>query len=83
MDLYRRRGQLRRTMNILPGESACLACVFPQPPAGAVETCDTGGILNSAVNLIASIAVTEAMKFSGGPSHRNAPDAVIFRRLAQ
>jgi molybdopterin-synthase adenylyltransferase len=54
------------TMNILPGESACLACVFPQPPAGAIETCDTGGILNSAVNLIASVAVTEAMKFLVG-----------------
>ncbi len=54
------------TMNILPGESACLACVFPQPPAGAIETCDTGGILNSAVNLIASLAVTEAMKFLVG-----------------
>ena len=54
------------TLNILPGESACLACVFPHPPAGAVETCDTGGILNSAVNLIASLAVTEAMKYLVG-----------------
>jgi molybdopterin/thiamine biosynthesis adenylyltransferase len=54
------------TMNILPGESACLACVFPQSPTGAIETCDTGGILNSAVNLIASMAVTEAMKFLVG-----------------
>jgi molybdopterin/thiamine biosynthesis adenylyltransferase len=54
------------TMNILPGETACLACIFPQPPGGAVETCDTGGILNSAVNLIASVAVTEAMKFLVG-----------------
>ena len=53
-------------MNILPGETACLACVFPQPPTGAVETCDTGGILNSAVNLVASLAVTEAMKFLAG-----------------
>jgi adenylyltransferase/sulfurtransferase len=54
------------TMNILPGETACLACVFPQSPTGVVETCDTGGILNSAVNLIASIAVTEATKFLVG-----------------
>jgi adenylyltransferase/sulfurtransferase len=54
------------TMNILPGETACLACVFPQSPTGAIETCDTGGILNSAVNLVASIAVTEAMKFLVG-----------------
>jgi adenylyltransferase/sulfurtransferase len=54
------------TMNILPGESACLACVFPQSPTGPTETCDTGGILNSAVNLIASAAVTEAMKYLVG-----------------
>jgi len=54
------------TMNIVPGETACLACVFPQPPEGATQTCDTGGILNSAVNLIASLAVTEAMKFLVG-----------------
>jgi adenylyltransferase/sulfurtransferase len=50
------------TMNIIPGESACLACIFPQPPGGTVETCDTAGILNSAVNLAASIEATEAIK---------------------
>jgi molybdopterin/thiamine biosynthesis adenylyltransferase len=54
------------TMNVLPGETACLACVFPRPPSGAVETCDTGGILNSAVNLVASLAATEAMKLLVG-----------------
>jgi len=54
------------TMNVLPGETACLACVFPQPPAGAVETCDTGGILNSAVNAVAAFAATEAMKLLVG-----------------
>ncbi len=54
------------SMNILPGETACLACVFPQSPTGAVETCDTGGILNPAVNLIGSITVMEAMKFLVG-----------------
>jgi molybdopterin/thiamine biosynthesis adenylyltransferase len=54
------------TMNILPGETACLACVFPQSPTGTVETCDTGGILNPAVNLIGSITVMEAMKFLSG-----------------
>jgi adenylyltransferase/sulfurtransferase len=54
------------TMNIMPGAGACLACIFPQSPTGAVETCDTGGILNSAVNLIASASVTEAVKFLVG-----------------
>jgi len=54
------------TMNVVPDETACLACVFPHPPTGATETCDTGGILNSAVNLIGSVAVTEAMKWLVG-----------------
>jgi adenylyltransferase/sulfurtransferase len=54
------------TMNVLPGETACLSCIFPSPPQGAVETCDTSGILNSAANLVASIQATEAMKFLVG-----------------
>jgi adenylyltransferase/sulfurtransferase len=54
------------TMNVLPGETACLACVFPAPPEGTIETCDTAGILNSAVNLIGSIQATEAIKFLVG-----------------
>ncbi len=54
------------TMNILPGETACLACIFPESPRGAVETCETAGILNSAVNLAASLAATEALKFLVG-----------------
>ena len=50
------------TLNVLPGKTACLACIFPDTPQGMVETCETSGILNSAVNLVASIAATEAMK---------------------
>ena len=54
------------TMNILPGESACLACMFPEPPRGALETCDTAGILNSAAAVVASIEATEALKLLVG-----------------
>jgi molybdopterin/thiamine biosynthesis adenylyltransferase len=54
------------TMNILPGETPCLACVFPESPRGAIETCETAGILNSAVTLVASLAATEALKFLSG-----------------
>src|SRR6266404_5288653 len=59
-------GSYAATLNILPGETACLACVFPDPPRGTVETCETAGILNSAVNLVASIAAAEALKFLVG-----------------
>ncbi len=54
------------SMNILPGETACLACLFPKPPGGPVETCDTAGILGMAVNLAASIEAAEAVKYLVG-----------------
>jgi len=59
-------GSYGATMNILPGKTACLACLFPEPPSGAGESCDTAGILNTAVNLIASLQVTETLKFLVG-----------------
>ncbi|HVI10060.1 MAG TPA: ThiF family adenylyltransferase [Candidatus Binatia bacterium] len=56
------------TMNVIPGDTSCLACIFPDPPRGMVETCETAGILNTAVNLVASVAATEAVKLLiGGP----------------
>jgi molybdopterin/thiamine biosynthesis adenylyltransferase len=54
------------TLNVLPGKTACLACIFSNPPQGTFETCETAGILNSAVNLVASIAATEAIKLLVG-----------------
>jgi molybdopterin/thiamine biosynthesis adenylyltransferase len=54
------------TLNVLPRTTACMACVFPESPHGTFETCDTAGILNSAVNLVASIEATEALKFLVG-----------------
>jgi len=59
-------GAYAATMNILPGETACLACLFPKPPTGVMATCDTAGILNTAVNFAASVEVTEALKFLVG-----------------
>ena len=68
-------GAYAATMNVLPLQSpvadtcaptACLACIFPKPPSGPVETCDTAGILATAVNLAASIQVTEALKLLTG-----------------
>jgi molybdopterin/thiamine biosynthesis adenylyltransferase len=76
-------GAYAATMNILPAHSsftnqqpptkylptACLACIFPKPPAGNLQTCETSGILATAVNLAASIQVTEALKFLTGQPH--------------
>ena len=59
-------GSYAVTLNILPSETACLACIFPDSPRGLVDTCETSGILNSAVNLVASLAATEALKLLVG-----------------
>ena len=69
-------GAYAATMNILPtalaeldyAPTACLACIFPKPPSGQVETCDTAGILATAVNFAASIQVTETLKYLTGHS---------------
>ena len=74
-------GAYAATMNILPlpeeqsrepapyAPTACLACIFPKPPTGPVETCDTAGILSTAVNLAASIQTTEALKLLTNQPH--------------
>ena len=54
------------TLNILPGQTACLSCIFADPPQGTFETCETAGILNSAVGVAASVAATEALKLLVG-----------------
>ena len=54
------------TMTIRPGETPCLACLFPEPPGGTHATCDTDGIIASAASAIASIQVAEALKLLVG-----------------
>lgn len=51
------------TMNVLPGETPCLRCVFPDMPLpGTTPTCDTAGVLNGIVGVITGVASTEALK---------------------
>jgi len=59
-------GSYGATLNVVPAKTACLACIFPDSPRGMVETCETSGILNTAVNLVASVAATEAVKLLVG-----------------
>jgi adenylyltransferase/sulfurtransferase len=56
-----------QSMTILPGETACLACLMPDaPPPGATPTCDTAGILGPIVNIVASLQSSEAIKILSG-----------------
>jgi adenylyltransferase/sulfurtransferase len=54
-------------MTILPGETACLACLMSDiPPPGTTPTCDTAGILGSVIGVIASLEACEAIKILSG-----------------
>src|SRR5215471_8199515 len=55
------------TMTILPGDTACLRCVFPERPLpGTTPTCDTAGVLNGIVGVVTGLASTEALKLLVG-----------------
>ena len=54
------------TMPILPGVSACLACFFPDPPSNPQATCDTAGVLNAIISVIAALQVADATKVLAG-----------------
>lgn len=51
------------TAPIIPGETPCLRCLLgPMPPVGAVQTCETAGVLGPVVALIAALEATEGLK---------------------
>ena len=54
-------------MPIVPHETACLACVFETAPeAGSLPTCETAGVLGSAVAVVAGVQTTETVKLLVG-----------------
>jgi molybdopterin/thiamine biosynthesis adenylyltransferase len=59
-------GSYGTTLTVLPGRTACLACLFPEPPQGLLPTCDTVGVIGPAVSWVASVQVTEALKILMG-----------------
>jgi molybdopterin-synthase adenylyltransferase len=66
-------GSYGLTMAVRPGETACLACLLEGEDSiqrgallGGDATCDTVGVLQSAVGVIAAIESAEAMKLLSG-----------------
>ena len=58
-----------RVMSIRPGTTACLRCVFQQPPAiGELPTCDTAGVLGPVAAIVASLQVIAAMQMLIDPT---------------
>lgn len=60
-----------RVMPIVPGQTPCLRCIFPTPPApGELPTCDTAGVLNSASAVVASLQAAEAIQLIVQGAHK-------------
>ncbi len=59
-------GSYGLTMPVIPGCTACLRCVYPEPPSGAQPTCDTAGVIGPIVSLIASLQVADSLKILSG-----------------
>lgn len=56
-----------RVMPVLPGTTACLRCVFPEPPAGSdLPTCDTAGVLGPVAGVVASLQAVVALQILSG-----------------
>ena len=49
-------------MAIVPGRTACLRCVYPEPPRGAQPTCETEGVLAAVTATIAALQAGDALK---------------------
>jgi len=55
------------TMTIIPGETACLRCIFEEmPDAGGTPTCDTAGVIMPIISSVCSVQATEAIKLLVG-----------------
>lgn len=55
------------TMTILPQETPCYRCLFPEPPSpGMTDTCETAGVISPIIDIIGSIQAAEAIKLLSG-----------------
>jgi molybdopterin/thiamine biosynthesis adenylyltransferase len=63
-------GSYGLTMPVIPGRTACLRCVYPDPPSGAQPTCESAGVLNVIVSAVASIQVADALRILTGADLR-------------
>lgn len=59
-------------MMVIPGQTPCLRCVFPEPPLpGETETCETAGVLGPAVGLAGSWQAAAILRRLASPGERS------------
>ena len=60
-------GMTGQTMTVLPGQSACLRCLFEEPPGeDEIASCRDAGIIGPIAGAIGEVQAAEAIRFLGG-----------------
>ena len=55
------------TMTVIPHKTPCLRCVFAEmPTAGSAQTCDTAGVVQPIISVVAAVQVAETFKILTG-----------------
>ena len=56
-----------RVLTVIPGRTACLRCLVPEPPPpGTLPTCDTAGIIGPAALVVGAVQAAEVIKLLVG-----------------
>jgi len=77
--IFRFDGQ---AMTILPGESACYRCLFPEPPPpGLVPSCQEAGILGAVAGIIGTVQANEVLKYILGIGELLTGKLLVFNAL--
>lgn len=77
--IFRFDGQ---AITIVPGESACYRCLFPEPPPpGLVPSCQEAGILGAVAGVIGVIQANEVLKYVLGIGKLLTGKLLVFNAL--
>ena len=72
-------GSQGNVMSVIPNNTPCLRCLFPDPPpAGHQETCDSVGVLSPAIGIAASCQSMDVLKFITGNQSKISPTLLTF-----
>ncbi len=68
-----------RVLAVVPGKTACLRCLVPEPPLpGTLPTCDTAGIIGPAAMVVGAVQAAEAIKLLVGEGTATAGTMLAF-----
>lgn len=76
-------GFVGQMLSVVPGQSACLRCLFPEaPPPDTVPSCQEAGILGAIAGAIGSLQAQAAINHLRGRSVKNINQLLTFDGLS-